>query len=461
MVFGSDTSINRSEHAQLRKSQFNAQLVPIGSVRANPNNARTHDRRQIRKIVNSIRAFGFLGALLVDADGLIVAGHARWTAARQLGMTHVPVIRLGNLSPRELSAYLLADNRLAEDAGWHSEILKETFQILMSAEDLSLDIGLTGFEPAEIDLAMTGAGQHARPEESVFVRSDLTPVSHLGDLWCLGKHRVLCANALDPSSFSALMERKMAAVVCADAPFNVRIDGNVTGKGAVHHREFSMASGEMSESEFVSFLRTCFHLLAKHSRKGSVHYLFIDFRHMGELLSASREVYSDLLNLCVWVKNSGGMGSFYRSQHELVFVFRNGKGKHQNNVQLGKYGRNRTNVWEYPNVATFSKQGDEGNLLALHPTVKPVALVADAILDCSSRGDIVLDCFLGSGTTLMAAERVGRICYGMEIDPLYVDTAIRRWQKQTGEVAIHAESGKTFNELEAERMDSDAEIERL
>jgi hypothetical protein len=243
------------------------------------------------------------------------------------------------------------------------------------------------------------------------------------------------------------MGSRRAHAVCSDLPYNVPIDGNVCGKGAIKHREFAMASGEMSEAEFVSFLTTSLRLIARHSTSGSVHYLFIDWRHCYELLIAGREVYDKLLNLCVWVKDNGGMGSFYRSRHELVFVFRNSKGPHRNNVQLGQYGRNRTNVWEYPGVNTLSKHGDEGNLLALHPTVKPTALIADAILDCTARGEVVLDSFLGSGTTVIAAERVGRICYGMEIDPPYVDTAIRRWQRVTGDRAIHGVSGKSFDEI--------------
>ena len=247
------------------------------------------------------------------------------------------------------------------------------------------------------------------------------------------------------------MAGRRAAMVFSDPPYNVRIDGNVCGKGSVRHREFPMAAGEMNSAEFVSFLSTSLLLLAKHSAAGSLSFLCMDWRHMKELLAAGGEAYDLLVNLCVWVKDNGGMGSFYRSRHELVFVFRNGKGPHRNNVQLGRFGRNRTNVWEYPGVNTFSKGGEEGNLLALHPTVKPVTMVADAILDASARGEIVLDAFLGSGTTLMAAERVGRVCHGIEIDPAYVDVAIRRWQTYTGEHAVHAISGKRFDEIAAVR----------
>jgi len=242
------------------------------------------------------------------------------------------------------------------------------------------------------------------------------------------------------------MGPRKANVVFTDPPYNVEIDGNVCGKGSIHHREFAMASGEMSEGEFITFLTTSLRLLARFSTPGSVHFIFMDWRHMTELLEAGKRCFGELLNLCVWIKNNGGMGSFYRSRHELVFTFKNGKSPHRNNIHLGRYGRNRTNVWEYPGVNTLSTNGEEGKLLTLHPTVKPVALVADALLDCSARGDVVLDSFLGSGTTLLAAERTGRRCCGIEIDSLYVDVAIRRWQRYTGERAIH-NSGMSFDEL--------------
>jgi DNA modification methylase len=237
--------------------------------------------------------------------------------------------------------------------------------------------------------------------------------------------------------------------VFADPPYNVPIDGHATGNGSIRHRDFAMGSGGMTEAEFIDFLTMALRLVARHSKSGSIHFICMDWRHMGELLSAVKQIYGKLLNLCIWSKDNAGIGSLYRSRHELVFVFRNGKGRHRNNIQLGQYGRNRTNVWEYPNVNTLSRQGEEGNLLALHPTVKPVALVADALLDCSARGEVVLDSFLGSGSTLIAAERVGRTCFGIEIEPLYVDVAIRRWQKHTGDHAIHAFTGKRFDDFVA------------
>jgi DNA modification methylase len=255
------------------------------------------------------------------------------------------------------------------------------------------------------------------------------------------------------------MRDQQAAAVFVDPPYNVRIEGNVSGLGAVRHREFVMASGEMSEDQFTAFLTRACALLARHSRDGSLHFVCMDWRHLGELLAAGREVYTEFKNLCIWAKDHGGMGSLYRSQHELIFVFKHGRGGHRNNVQLGEYGRNRSNVWRYPGATSFARQGEEGNLLALHPTVKPEALVADAIMDCTARGDIVLDAFLGSGTTVIAAERVGRRCYGLELDPRYVDTVVRRWQVFTGDRARHGASRQLFDERESEREEEHGDQE--
>ena len=331
-------------------------------------------------------------------------------------------------------------------------MLGEVFRDLATADlDFSLDV--TGFSIGEIDLRIEGlssATGESDPADQLPEILEQSPVSKPGDLWRLGKHRVLCGDALDADSYRLLMQRELAQVVFTDAPYNVPIDGHACGNGSIHHREFAMASGEMTPGQFTHFLATALHLLARHSTAGSIHFLCMDWRHQLELLTAGNQVYTELANVCVWVKNAGGMGSFYRSQHELIFVFKHGRRRHRNNVQLGKYGRNRTNVWQYAGVNTLSRGGEEGNLLALHPTVKPVALVADALLDCSARSDVVLDSFLGSGTTLMAAERVGRVCYGLEIDPLYVDVGIRRWQQLTGERAVHASSGKTFEALSTE-----------
>jgi DNA modification methylase len=401
-------------------------------------NARTHSKRQIRQIADSIGAFGFTNPVLVDCSATIVAGHGRVAAAKLLGLKRVPTICLENLNEDQIRAYILADNKLAERAGWDNAILALELQHLISI-DLGFQVSATGFEIGEIDLIVQES--KAESEEEPVEVSPEPAITKFGDIWLLGSHRLMCGDALNKSSYSDVMNGQNADVVFADPPYNVKIDGNVCGKGSIRHREFAMASGEMTNSEFLSFLNRALGLLGQHSKPGSVHFICMDWRHAGEILMAGKQNYDTFLNLCVWAKDNGGMGSFYRSQHELVFVFRNGAESHRNNVQLGKFGRNRTNVWHYPGANTLSRSGDEGNLLALHPTVKPVAMIADAILDCSAPGEIVLDNFSGAGSTILAAERVGRICYAIEIDPAYVDTAVKRWEKQTGKQAVRAVRG--------------------
>jgi DNA modification methylase len=409
-----------------------------------PHNARTHSKRQVRQIADCIQAFGFTNPVLIDAASTIIAGHGRVAAARLLGIDQVPTICLDAMSPEQIRAYVIADNKLAENAGWDESILKIELQHLML--DNTVDISLTGFEVPEIDLIVNGTVEAQDPADDL-PREMANIVTRPGDLWLLGAHRILCGDAREDSSMATLMGEQRASVVFTDPPYNVVIDGHATGNGATHHSEFAMASGEMTPEQFTQFLKESCSQLAAWSMDGSIHFLCMDWRHVSELLSACRGVYDSLLNLCVWTKDNGGMGSFYRSQHELIFVFKKGKAAHRNNVQLGKFGRNRTNVWRYPGANTFSRNSEEGDLLSLHPTVKPIALVADALLDCSARGEIVLDSFLGSGSTLLAAERVGRTCYGLEIEPRYVDLAIRRWESQTGEKAVHAFSRLTFAEV--------------
>jgi DNA modification methylase len=380
---------------------------------------------------------------VIDTTDTVIVGNGRIAAAILLGLDQVPTIRLESLTPAQIRAYVIADNRLALDAGWDEEILRIEFQNLVL--DNEIDISQTGFEVPEIDLILNGTSVEDDPDDEL-PDDELEVITQPGDLWRLGEHRVLCGDARLEASLAALMEDRRAAVVFTDPPYNVVIDGHASGNGKTHHHEFAMASGEMTGPEFTEFLAVSLTQLAAFSTNGSVHFVAMDWRHMPELLAAGQRAYDSLLNLCVWAKDNGGMGSLYRSQHELIFVFKSGKGSHRNNIQLGKFGRNRTNVWNYPGANTMSRTGEEGDLLAMHPTVKPVALIADALLDCSARGDIVLDSFLGAGSTLLAAERVGRICHGIEIEPRYVDTAIRRWQRYTGEKAIHLATGETFDE---------------
>jgi DNA modification methylase len=424
--------------------------LPISELKPDPRNPKQHSARQIKQIAQSIKTFGNLVPVLIDRDNNILAGHGRVLAAQRLGRTEVPVIRIEHLTPEEARAFSIADNRLTELSTWDDQMLGEIFREL-SAVDLDFNLEVTGFSMAEIDLRIEQSSVSTvsgpDPADELPDPAGGPAVTRPGDLWRAGRHFVRCGDALDRTSYEALMQGAGADVVFTDPPYNLPIDGHVSGMGRVHHREFAMAAGEMDAAQFTEFLNKVLRLLVRHSAPGSLHYICMDWRHLLELLTAAEGVYLELKNLCAWVKDNAGMGSLYRSQHELVLVFKSGAAPHRNNVQLGQYGRNRTNVWHYPSVNNFGRRGEEGNLLALHPTVKPVALVADAIMDCSARGDIVLDPFLGSGSTLIAAERVGRICRGMELDPLYVDAAIRRWQRFTGDRAIRAEGGERFDDL--------------
>lgn len=424
-------------------------FLPIGQIHASADNPRSHKDRQIKALAKSIQSFGFNMPIAVDAQGTVLAGHARLEAAKRLGMEKVPVICLDHLSAEQAKAFMIADNRLSEMSSWDGQLLRVHLKEL-SAVDLDFDLEAIGFTMGEIDLWIEGEeGDNDSSDDEFLQNQDGPAISQLGDLWLLGPHRLLCANSQETQSFERLMNGESAGMVITDPPFNVKIQGHVGGKGKIRHREFVMASGEMSSPEFTQFLQTAFRLLVRHSSPGSIHAIFMDWRHLLEIISAGQQTYSALLNLCVWVKNQAGMGSLYRSQHELVLIYKNGKARHQNNVQLGRFGRYRSNVWQYGGIQAM-RHGEEGDLLAMHPTVKPVRMIADAILDCSRRGDIVLDPFLGSGTALLAAQRTGRHCYGMELDPVYMDTAIRRWQNMTGEDAVDAVTGKIFTRREAQ-----------
>ena len=411
----------------------------------NPRNARTHSSKQIKQLARSIKKFGFLIPILIDKDGTVIAGHARLLAAMLLGMEKVPVLQIEHLTEAQQRAYALADNRLAENAGWDENLLRVELEYL-SQVDIDIDVDLSGFEIPEIDMIIGNANPPEHDELPVPPLPDpQNTVTMPGDIWYLGPHKIICGDCREVSVIDLLMNNLVAVMIITDPPYNVCIDGHVGGLGKTHHAEFAMASGEMSSDEFIAFLTDSLTQLARVSADGSLHFIFMNWRHMTELLAAGIHVYTVMLNLCVWAKNNGGMGSLYRSQHELVFVFKNGSASHMNNVELGKHGRYRTNLWEYAGANSFGEDRDAS--LAMHPTVKPLQMIADAILDVTAQGDIVLDGFLGSGTTILAAEQVGRICYGVEYEPRYVDVALRRWMEATGEQAIHAGTGLTFDEL--------------
>jgi DNA modification methylase len=410
------------------------EMLPTSGLRPYRSNARTHSKSQIRQIADSIRRFGFTNPVLISDDGEIIAGHGRVRAASELGMERVPTLRLSHLSPAERRAYVLADNKLALNAGWDSEILAIELQALV---DIEFDVTLTGFSLAEIDLTLDRARDASPaapdgPEDRQF-EPPADPQTRRGDLWALGRHRLLCGDARSAADIGRLMDGGTADLIFTDPPYNVPIDGHVCGLGAVRHREFAFASGEMSREEFTAFLTETLSNAASVARDGAIAFVCMDWRHLREVLDAGERAFSEMKNLCVWNKTNAGMGSFYRSKHELVFVFKVGTAPHTNSFGLGETGRYRTNVWDYAGITSIGAKRQEE--LAMHPTVKPVAMVADALRDCTRRGEVVLDVFGGSGTTLIAAETCGRAARLVEYDPAYCDTIVRRWETYTGKSA--------------------------
>jgi DNA modification methylase len=420
----------------------------VGDVRAFPGNPRRHPESQIISLMKSIKRV-WTNPILIDEAGTILAGHGRLEAAKRLGMTEVPTVMLNGLSPAEKRAVVIADNRLPERAVWDFDLLRDHFRDLIEHD---FDVELTGFSTGEVDLLMdsTPKATAADPADDLtHFALDGPAISRPGDVWELGRHRLVCGDALRRETYECLLGGDLAQMVATDPPYNLRIDGHVMGRGRVRHREFKMASGEMSESAFTGFLEKFIRWLIGFSRDGSIHYVFMDWRHLPELLGAARPLYAEWKALLIWNKSNAGQGSFYRSKHELIAVFKSGTAPHINNFGLGGEGRYRSNVLDYPGVNSLhpARRGE----LDLHPTVKPIALIADLIRDCSRRNGIVLDPFGGSGTTILAAERTRRIARVIELDPLYVDVTVRRWQHITGIPARHLESQLGFTELGARR----------
>jgi DNA modification methylase len=410
------------------KYQAPDKLVP------NPQNALTHDKKQIDQIAASIRQFGFTNSILVDKNNIIVAGQGRLLAAIELGLNKVPTVRLEDLSEDDVRAYMLADNKLARLAKWDNELLAIELQHLY---EIGFNLEITGFETPEIDIIIgdqeLGDETPLTEDEILEPNTEAPAIVQLGQLWQLGDHLLYCGDSLNPDSYKTLMGRAKAQMVFTDPPYNVPINGHVSGKGGIQHREFDMAIGEMSQDQFIDFLTTSLENIATYSVDGAIVDVCMDWRHVSELEAARIATNYELKNICVWVKDNGGMGSLYRSRHEMIFILKNGKGPHINNIELGKHGRNRTNVWEYPGVNSFG--GGRMEELTMHPTVKPVSMVADAIMDCSKRNAIILDPFGGSGTTLIAAENTARKARIIELDPHYCDVTIRRWETLTGKTA--------------------------
>jgi len=383
-------------------------------------NARRHSAKQLLQIAKSMEEFGFTNPVLIDRHNTILAGHGRVEAAKLLNLGKVPCLYIEHLNEAQKRAYVLADNKIALNATWDEDLLAEELKAL-SEIDLSFDIETTGFSIAEIDSLIDGMEPEGKdnPSDDI-IPKDVAARVRPGDLWQLGSHRLICSDSLDNATIDRLMDGSKATMVFTDPPYNVKIQGHVGGKGKIRHDEFAMASGEMSQAQFTDFLRRAFENLIRHAIDGSIHFICMDWRHMREVMDAAGNIYSELKNLIVWAKDNGGMGTFYRSRHELIFACKYGHAAHINSFELGQHGRYRTNVWQY--------RGANLEELALHPTVKPVQMIADAIRDVSGRGDIVLDLFGGSGSTLIAAEKTGRKAYVCELDPHYCDIILARWE---------------------------------
>lgn len=408
---------------------------------------RTHSPKQVEQIVSSIRRMGFINPVIVDAERNIVCGVGRYLAAREIGLSRLPTIMVDHLTEAELRAYAIADNKLTLNDTWDEKLLPVELRELMVL-DIDLPIELTQFDMIEIDALL-----HEKPEseEALTEPDDGPPVSRLGDLFDLGGHRLLCGDSRQEESYQILLGEERARCVYSDNPYNIKISGNVSGLGKVKHQDFVMASGEMSRAEFTQFLTSVFTLCARYSVDGAIHFQWVDHRHLREMLDAGDAAYGELKTLVVWDKQVPGMGSFYRNQFELVFVYKVGKAPHRNNFGLGQWGRNRSSIWSYPG-ANAMRRG-RLNDLALHPTVKNLPMTIDAIRDVTHRGEIVLDPFSGAATTILACEMSGRIGRAIELDPKYVDVGILRWEKATGKEVVHLASGLTFAELALVRMD--------
>lgn len=439
---------NQSDDDCIGHNRSRIERVPVSAMKLREGDPRRYSPRDIElaEAVFPQLPAGVPLPVVVNAVGEILIGGLFVAAAMKLGMKHLDVIRHEGLTEIEEKQYAVASNQLLSKGEWDPTALEAWVREFEAGlEDFS---HLTlGFDHGELDkvlgMSMAISGDGVEDEAPLPARKAVT---RPGMTWILGVHRLMCGSATNPEDMNRLMAGYLAVLAVTDPPYGCKVDGFVSKKG--NHRDFVEGAGEMRPDELGDFFLGFSKNLAAGLQKGALVYVFIDWRSLDLMQRACEKVFGSLIQLCCWVKNRAGMGSLYRSQHELVLVYKNPGAKHRNNVKLGINGRNRSNVWDYPSAAS-SRSGREGDILKHHPTPKPVEMIADAMLDCTEHGDRIIDCFLGSGTALIAAERTGRICHGMELDPLYVDVAIRRWQAWTGLRAMDAETGITFDELAA------------
>lgn len=415
----------------------NIQYIPTENLNPYQNNAKKHPEKQVQQIAASIQQFGFINPIIVNSSKEIIAGHGRLEGAKVLKLKQVPVILVDHLTEAQVKAYRLADNQLTMNSGYDTELLRVELADLSNL-DLDFDLDITGFELPEIEFLLEGETSKDVDADDEVIEDDVPKRASFGDVWQLGEHKLICGDSTKIETYQSLMGEELAGVILTDPPYNVKISGHVCGNGKVQHEEFAMASGEMTDAEFVAFLEAFIQHNIAFRCDGSLHYIFMDWRHIYDLLHAGQKHYTELKNICVWNKDNGGMGTMYRSKHELVTLFKNGKDPHINNVQLGVFGRYRTNVWDYAGVNSFGKNQSD---LKMHPTVKPVSLLIDALRDSTHKGGIVLDSFGGSGSTLIACEKSGRKARLIEYSAHYCDVILHRWETLTGETAlkIHSE----------------------
>jgi len=428
----------------LEKHQLS--YVALSALKPYERNPRKHPKKQLHQLKASIQKFGFNSVVVVDENYMILAGHGRYLVAKDLEIQEVPVIRIDHLTEKEKTAYVIADNKLGLNSEWDMDMLQAELKLLTDAD---FEIETTGYTTGEVDIIFDSFGTPAidRADKVVEPDTSVPATSRRGDVWQLGSHRVLCGDATCPADYDQLLQGRAVRLTATDAPYNLEVGGCVST--TEKYREFKNGSGEMTSAQFTEFLGKVGQLAAQHSVDGAIGAFFMDWRHIRELMDAMREPYGELKQLCVWAKPQAGMGTFYRQQHELILIFKKGDAPNVNNFELGQNGRYRSNLWQYPNPNRSGKNQDPA--IAGHPTPKPVALVADCIRDLSHHGEVILDPFLGSGTTIIAAERTGRHAYGLEIDPLYVDALVRRWQNFTGLKGTLQATGQTFDEVVAER----------
>jgi DNA modification methylase len=431
---------------------LNPKFVRVDALRPLGRQTRKHPPAQIRKLGESLEQFGFALPILIDIENRVVGGWGLVLAARKIGLSEVPAVTVSDLDEAKLRLLRLALNRLGEDSSWDLDALKLEFTDVLEITS-DIDLKISGFDMGEIDSALSVSGEDEEDVLPALNEAEM-PITKLGDLWLLGDHRLLCGDALNPESHPRLMGCERAQMVFTDPPWNIPIADNVSGLGAVKHEDFAMACGEMTAQQFEAFLRRSLGYAATYSADGAIQFVCMHWSKISELLAAASDVYSELKNLCIWNKTNAGMGSLYRSKHELVFVFKKGTAPHINNIELGRFGRHRTNIWDYAGQNIFNVTGK--SKLSLHPTAKPVALVADAIRDCSHRNGIVLDPFGGVGATLIAAEKTGRMARLMELDPRYVDTTVKRWQTVTGRRAVKIEASGSNPAADHGSHDNDA-----